>query len=60
MIFFHSKESKSEKNCFFFFGRGEGKEGLASVKEFVLQRIQILEKILFFGRGERRVRGGAE
>ena len=36
---------------FFFFGRGEGKEGLASVKEFVLQRIQILEKILFFWEG---------
>ena len=43
-----------------FFGRGEGKEGLASVKEFVLQRIQILEKILFFGRGEGQVKGGAE
>ena len=41
MIFF-SKESKSEKNVFFL--RGEGKGGLASVSEFVLQRIQISKK----------------
>ena len=31
------KESKSEKKI--FFGGGEGKGGLASVSEFVLQRI---------------------
>ena len=43
MIFFRfSKESKSEKKIFVFFLRGgEGKGGLASVSEFVLQRIQI-------------------
>ena len=38
MIFL--KESKFEKKCFLFEG-AEGKGGLASVSEFVLQRIQI-------------------
>ena len=38
---FFFKESKSEKKSFFFCGRGEGKGGLASISEFVLQRIQI-------------------
>ena len=37
---FFSKESKSEQKLFPFCG-GEGKGGLASVSEFVLQRIQI-------------------
>ena len=37
LLFFFSKESKPE----FFFGRGEDKGGLASVSEFVLQRMQI-------------------
>ena len=43
MIFFFIQKNPSLKKIvvFFFFGRGEGKEGLASVKEFVLQRIQI-------------------
>ena len=37
-FFLFSKESKSEKK---FFLRGEGKGGLASVSEIVLQRLQI-------------------
>ena len=39
MIFFLSKESKSEKKI--LFEGGEGKGGLASISEFALQRIQI-------------------
>ena len=38
-VIFFSKESKSEKKC--FFKGDEGNRGLASVSEFVLQRIQI-------------------
>ena len=45
--FFFSKESKFEKKLFSFRG-GEGKGGLASVSEFVLQRIHILKKLFFF------------
>ena len=39
-FYFFFKESKSEKKMFSFWG-AEGKRGLASVSEFVLQRIQI-------------------
>ena len=49
-FFLFPKESKSEKKLFSFRG-SEGMGGLASVSEFVLQRIQILkkkkEKIIF-------------
>ena len=38
---FFFKESKSEKKFFVFFLSGKVKGGLASVCEFVLQRIQI-------------------
>ena len=37
VIFFFLKNPSLK--IFFFFGRGEGKRGLASVSEFVLQRI---------------------
>ena len=39
-VFLFSKESKSEKKLSSFLG-GEGKGGMASVSEFVLQRILI-------------------
>ena len=42
MIFF--QKNPSLKKNLFCFGRGEGKGGLASVSEFVLQRIQIQKK----------------
>ena len=45
---FFSKESKSENVFFPSFGEGEGKGGLASVNEFVLQRIQIYLKIYIY------------
>ena len=60
MIFFVSKESKSKKIVFFL--RGWRKGGLASVSEFVLQRIK--SKFFFVcvggggGRGVLRRGGG--
>ena len=49
MIFF--KESKSEKKI--VFGGGEGKEGLASISAFVLQRFQIKKTLRRGGGGGR-------
>ena len=43
---FFSKESKSEKK-YIFFGESEGKGRLASISEFVLQRIKIKIKIIY-------------
>ena len=43
MIFFFQKNPSVKKNVFSFCG-GEGKEELASVSEFVLQRIRIKKK----------------
>ena len=46
MIFFQKNPSLKKK--MFSFRGGEGKGGLASVSEFVLQRIHILKKMFFF------------
>ena len=55
------KESKYEKILFFFFFffffEDDGMGGLASVSEFVLQKIKILNRIFLRGKGVRGHRG---